>query len=299
MQKRISGAILAGGQGKRMGGSRKGLLQRDPRQTMVDYLIQEIGQAGIEEIVVVSCDIRAYSAFGRTVIPDIRPNLGPLGGIEAALAHAARHGNSDAVLFLPCDMPAISRIQIQTLLDTFQSSSERVVVATLQTENIPMQPLCSIVHKEILPSVQSALDEREYSVRRLWKKLGAHQVAFHKREPFLNVNRPQDYTLWKTKETSMTVRLSVPETLRAKIEAFGQEHGITIEFVDRDASDLRVTLSDERRECTDKTLESGGWIECSTALALAERLPLPARQFGALLDRLDIKIRACSLGCFQ
>ena len=168
MQVRVSGAILAGGQGKRMGGSRKGLLQRAPRQTIVEYLIQEMNRAGVEEIAIVSCDIPPYSPFGQTVVPDIRPGLGPLGGIEAALDRAAKQGDSDAVLFLPCDMPAISRHQIQSLLEAFRASSPRVAVAALQIEGIRVQPLCCIVHKDVLPNVQSALDEKEYSVRRLW-----------------------------------------------------------------------------------------------------------------------------------
>jgi hypothetical protein len=55
----------------------------------------------------------------------------------------------------------------------------------------------------------------------------------------------------------------------------------------------------EALECTVETLYSGGWIACSTALALAEALGVPARDIGRLLDLLRIKVKRCSLGLFE
>lgn len=55
----------------------------------------------------------------------------------------------------------------------------------------------------------------------------------------------------------------------------------------------------ERRESTADTLEAGGWIRCATAWAVAARHEIALRRLGALLNALDIKVRKCSLGCFE
>jgi len=48
-----------------------------------------------------------------------------------------------------------------------------------------------------------------------------------------------------------------------------------------------------------ETIQSGGWIECPTAWAVARRLGISTRQMGSILDFLDVKIRKCALGCFE
>jgi len=62
---------------------------------------------------------------------------------------------------------------------------------------------------------------------------------------------------------------------------------------------VRVAASVERREATPDTIWSGGWITCEAAHVLARKLGIPARKMGGLLDALDVKVRQCSLGCFE
>lgn len=62
---------------------------------------------------------------------------------------------------------------------------------------------------------------------------------------------------------------------------------------------VRIAASIERREATPDTIWSGGWIRCETAHVLARKLGIPARKMGKLLDALDVKVRQCSLGCFE
>ena len=107
---KILAAILAGGLATRLDGIAKGLLPT-PQGTIIERLIAELATAGVNDTIIVANDPQPYAALGKTIIGDLRPRVGPLGGIEAALAHAGEA--YDAVLLLPCDLPKIAATEIR------------------------------------------------------------------------------------------------------------------------------------------------------------------------------------------
>ena len=74
---------------------------------------------------------------------------------------------------------------------------------------------------------------------------------------------------------------------------------IDIEAASEGECDVRILRSDEGQESDLKTIYCGGWIACGTALALAKKLEMPTIVTGKLLNCLEVKIRKCSLGCFE
>lgn len=107
---RLLGAILAGGLATRFG-SDKALALLDGR-ALIAHAAAAL--APVTETVVV-CGRAA--APGRAVaIPDWpEPGLGPLGGLCAALRHAAA-GGYDAVLSIGCDTPVAPRSLLDALI---------------------------------------------------------------------------------------------------------------------------------------------------------------------------------------
>ena len=100
-QSRILGAVLAGG-GSRRFGSDKALAELHG-QTLIDRAIHDLS-ACVEAVAVCGRDIP-----GRLSLPDRpRADIGPLGGLNAALHHAASHGFA-GVLSTGCDMPVFPR----------------------------------------------------------------------------------------------------------------------------------------------------------------------------------------------
>jgi len=94
---RILGAVLAGGRSRRFG-SDKAVAELDG-QTLIDRAIQDLA-ACVETIAVCGREIP-----GMLSLPDRpRADIGPLGGLNAALHHAAEHGFA-GVLSTGCDMP--------------------------------------------------------------------------------------------------------------------------------------------------------------------------------------------------
>lgn len=96
---RILGAIIAGGRSSRFG-SDKARANFDGRP-LLDHVIAGLG-AQTDALVVCGRDVP-----GCVSLPDRpRPDLGPLGGLAAALYHAAQHG-FDGVLTSACDTPLV------------------------------------------------------------------------------------------------------------------------------------------------------------------------------------------------
>ncbi len=187
----IAGAILAGGQSSRYHGKPKGLQEAEPGLSIIDREIRELTSAGIRELTIVTNDPEPYRHCGLQTIPDLSPGIGPLGGIQAALAHYAN--SYDATLFLPCDLPAITRHEIRTLVEGFAAGSAMLVMAA----HIFWEPLCTVVHNNLLTTITHALDDGQRTPRDLWRDLGALPVHFDDPAPFFNVNTPADLARWQ------------------------------------------------------------------------------------------------------
>jgi hypothetical protein len=86
--------------------------------------------------------------------------------------------------------------------------------------------------------------------------------------------------------------------MRSDFSAFLAKENIQLAVTSGDSGDVEILPSEERLESKSTKLYKGGWIKCDEARAAAEKLTLQYREFGKVLDYLDIKIRDCELGCF-
>lgn len=97
----------------------------------------------------------------------------------------------------------------------------------------------------------------------------------------------------------MPATIRAPEELMEPLQKLFEAGG-RVEVVSEGDCSVQVNsvVSDEPVEATLTDLYIGGWIACPTALALAAKLNVGPRRIGALCNKLDIKIKHCSLGCF-
>ena len=97
----VTGIVLAGGQGRRMGGVDKGL-QLLHGKPMVAQVLARLAPQVSEIVINANQNLEAYAGFGHRVVPDaIGGFAGPLAGLHAGLG-AAKHA---LVLTVPCDSP--------------------------------------------------------------------------------------------------------------------------------------------------------------------------------------------------
>ncbi len=185
--KRIA-LILAGGDSRRFGRP-KGLMKING-MALISKLSMEASKAGIDDIRI-SANDGAFSQFGLPVIPDIRPRCGPLSGIHAALVR----DDVDEILVLPCDTPALSAAEINTLAGAADDNPDAFVVFARSPSG--SHPLCSIVRKCMLPAIEAALCDERFSVNKLFHNVRHVEVPFDNEEPFRNINTPEDLKMWE------------------------------------------------------------------------------------------------------
>lgn len=194
----LLGVILAGGTGRRMGGRHKGLLAQSADKPIVAHLESEMRSAGLDQVVIITNASEPYDETGLITLPDLRPGNGPMGGIEAGLAYAHARG-LDGALFIPCDMPRISNIEIGRLKREWTNSQAGVVTTVLCCDQEPyvrMHPLCCAVATRHIQAVSESIDEGKLKIRWLWEDLAATNVHFTNAKKFLNLNTTDELNAW-------------------------------------------------------------------------------------------------------
>lgn len=97
----------------------------------------------------------------------------------------------------------------------------------------------------------------------------------------------------------MRATLGVPENMVATLRAFVETEGLPFHAVSTGDHAVRVVESEQGQPSTPTELRAGGSITCGLARDMAANLGVKSRDLGKLLDHLDIKVRACDLGCFE
>jgi molybdopterin-guanine dinucleotide biosynthesis protein A len=154
MQSR-AGFVLAGGASRRMGRD-KALLPWNGA-TLVEHVAAQVREA-VGSVTLVGHPER-FGALPLPAIPDLRPDSGPLAGIEAALLAS----DADWNLVVACDMPAITAKILRYLLDHAHADCLVPVSASGR-----LHPLCAVYHRRCGPVFAAALDR---GVRRMTEAL--------------------------------------------------------------------------------------------------------------------------------
>ena len=179
---RITGVILAGGQGRRMGTIDKGLVPLDGRP-MVAHVLGRL-RPQVDEILINANQHRVeYEAFGYPVLADaIGGFAGPLAGLQVALAHAS----FARVATVPCDSPFLPEDLIARLSASLRASQAELAVA--RTFDQP-HPVFALVRKTVLPHLTQFLEGGGRKIDAWYATLKTVEVAFDdEAEAFRNIN---------------------------------------------------------------------------------------------------------------
>jgi molybdopterin-guanine dinucleotide biosynthesis protein A len=183
----ITGAILAGGRARRMGGQDKGLLSVDGRP-MISYVIRALRPQVSELLINANRHLDAYEAL--CACPVVSDSLegfaGPLAGMAAALQHATH----DLVLIVPCDAPLIGADLAERLADPVRAARADIAVAT---DGERMQPVFALLRRGLLESLVAFLEGGGRKIDRWYPQHRVEEVAFSRQaEMFANINTPED-----------------------------------------------------------------------------------------------------------
>jgi molybdopterin-guanine dinucleotide biosynthesis protein A len=180
----VSGIVLAGGQGRRMGGVDKGL-QTLRGKPMVAWVLERLAPQVSEIIVNANQNLEAYARFGHRVVPDaIGGFAGPLAGLHAGLS-AASHALAVTV---PCDSPFLP-LDLVARLRAALGANDLAVARTLDQPH----PVFSLVRRSVLDHLSRFLEGGGRKIDAWYATLKVIEVPFDdEADAFRNINTREE-----------------------------------------------------------------------------------------------------------
>lgn len=178
----VTGIVLAGGQGRRMGGVDKGLVLLDGKPMIAHVLARLAPQVG-SILINANQNHDRYAAFGAPVVPDaIGGFAGPLAGLHAGMTQAA----TSLVVTVPCDSPFLPADLVQRLATGMAANGAELAVA--RTFDQP-HPVFALVRRDVLPHLAAFLAGGGRKIDAWYATLRIVEVAFDdEADAFRNIN---------------------------------------------------------------------------------------------------------------
>ncbi len=178
----VTGVILAGGRGSRMGGVDKGLKPLRGRP-MVAWVIERFAPQVDEILINANQNVETYAGLGYRVIPDeITGFAGPLAGLHRGLSEATH----ELVATAPCDSPFLPRDLIARLRDALEREQAELAVARTGDQPHPVFCLC---RRQVLPGLTEYLSGGGRKIDAWYARHKVVEVAFDDQpDAFSNVN---------------------------------------------------------------------------------------------------------------
>ena len=200
----ITGCLLAGGEGRRMQGQDKGLVELKRIPLASHALARLLPQVGT---VVISANrnqdryrdllAKAHDHFAPNPStlaadasvfaddPDLGEKSGPLAGIVSAL----RRTETDWLMVVPCDTPYLPPDLVSRL---FQAGTQRnadiVVPESGSGDHFHQHWVCALMHKRVYPQTLTAFVKGERKISRWIQSQNWTSVSFADPADFANFN---------------------------------------------------------------------------------------------------------------
>jgi molybdenum cofactor guanylyltransferase len=198
----VTGMVLAGGRGSRMGGLDKGLQNyagRPLAHHALQRLCQQQGGALGALFVNANRNLPSYQAwargYGAKLVPDTMPDFaGPLAGLLAGLAQC----RTPYLLTVPCDCPQYPYDLALRLRSALQGATDRLQsaqIALAASADLQLQPVFCVLHVSLRPALAHYLQQGGRQMAHWAQQQGAQIVEFNQRgddaQAFANINTPE------------------------------------------------------------------------------------------------------------
>ncbi|GAA3894514.1 molybdenum cofactor guanylyltransferase [Halomonas cibimaris] len=182
----LTGLILAGGQGRRMGGRDKGL-ERLAGRPLVAHVSERFAGRVSELLISANRHPRCYARYADRVLADQHPGYpGPLAGLYVGLC-AAR---TPWLVVAPCDTPALPDDIAARLIHGLGEAD--IAVAH---DGQRAHPVVALLRTDLSEALGQALDAGERSVSGFYAGHRVRYVAMaDSAAGLVNVNTPADKT---------------------------------------------------------------------------------------------------------
>lgn len=182
MTNNITGLILAGGRGSRMGSVDKGL-QLFRGKPMIGHVLDRFAPQVDEVLINANRNHPDYAAFGHRVIADaIDGFAGPLAGLHTGMANAAH----PLIVTAPCDSPFLPVDLVPRLLAGMHQAGADLAVA--KTFDQP-HPVFCLTRTDLAAHLHEFLASGQRKIDKWYASLKVVEVPFDDEEAaFSNIN---------------------------------------------------------------------------------------------------------------
>ncbi len=181
----ITGLILAGGRGSRMGGVDKGLQSHHGMPLAMHALLRLAPQVG-EVMINANRNLGAYESMGVPVWPDALPDYaGPLAGFLAGLERC----ETPYMVTIPCDSPLFPDDLVARLAQAIEANdAEIAMAATREGASLQVQPVFCLMKAELMESLVRFTQDGQRKIDRWTALHRVVEVPFDDAQAFANAN---------------------------------------------------------------------------------------------------------------
>lgn len=147
----ITGVVLAGGRGSRMGGADKGLQNFNGTPLALHTLLRLQPQVG-QTLINANRNLSAYESFGAPVWHDTLPDYpGPLAGFMTGLAHC----ETPYLVTVPCDTPLFPLDLVERLAGALEDQDAEIAMASAREADgqLRAQPVFCLLRADLIDSL--------------------------------------------------------------------------------------------------------------------------------------------------
>jgi molybdenum cofactor guanylyltransferase len=181
----ITGLVLAGGRGTRMGGVDKGL-QTHLGIPLAQYALERLRPQVGALLLNANRNLTAYEAMGAPVWPDeIAEYPGPLAGMLAGLEHCS----TPYLVTVPCDTPNFPTDLAARLAEGLGAvDGEMATAYTEEAEGLRAQPVFCLMKASLRDSLNAFIRSGERKTGLFAAQHHSTRVVFHDPAAFANAN---------------------------------------------------------------------------------------------------------------
>ena len=181
----ITGLILAGGRGSRMGGVDKGLQNHHGMPLAMHALLRLAPQVG-QVLVNANRNLAAYESMGVPVWPDILPDYaGPLAGFLTGLERC----ESAFLATVPCDSPLFPLDLVARLAAALEAGDADIAMAaTVEGGVVRTHPVFCLMRVEVTESLVRFTHGGQRKIDRWTAQHRCVEVPFDDAPAFANAN---------------------------------------------------------------------------------------------------------------
>lgn len=185
----ITGLILAGGRGSRMGHVDKGL-QMFRGAAMAQHVLQRLAPQVGAVAINANQNLDIYAGFGVPVWPDDLEGFeGPLAGLETGMRRCA----TPLLATAPCDSPFVPLDLVERLQQALQVNDADLALAeTEEHGRIQPQPVFALVKTSALPQLSAYLAGGGRRMDGWYGSIKVARVRFDDASAFRNINTLQE-----------------------------------------------------------------------------------------------------------